>query len=100
METSSIDPTEVVAIASGLAREGASMEINSADLKLEAASAASNGELLNSAVKPVDPMGSMGVLMAILINERRLRIVGFDIVRMFLFVGLVLSNKNKNEAIV
>jgi hypothetical protein len=45
-------------------------------------------------------MGSMGALIAILINERRLRALGFDIVHMFLFIGLVLSIKNENEAIV
>ncbi len=76
------------------------MAINSADWKLELAPAASKGELLNSAVKPADPMGSIGAPTAILINERRLRAVGFDMVSTFLFIGLVLSAKSNNEAIV
>ena len=95
---SSIDPTEVVAIASGLASEGASMAINSANLKLEADSAAINGELLKMAAKPADPMGSMGVPTAILINERRLSAVGFDIADMFFFIRLVLAAANKRGA--
>jgi hypothetical protein len=82
MVIASIDPTEVVAIASGLAREGASIEINSADLKPEAVSAAINGELLKNAERPTDPIGSMGVATAILMNERRLCTVGFDMVDM------------------
>jgi len=62
------------------------MEINSANLKFEAVSAASNEGLLQSAVKPADPKGSIGAPTAIFINERRCSAVGFEIFGMFFFM--------------
>ena len=94
---SSIDPTVVLAIASGLVKEGASMEINSADLKFEAVSAASNEGLLQSAVKPADPSGSMGAPTAILIKERRGSAAGFEIFGMIFLYGFVMTTEGKGD---
>ena len=100
MVISSMDSTQVVAIASGFARAGAAMEINSADLKPDEALAASNGELLKSVVRPADPMGSMGAPIAILINERRFSAVVFDMVFMVFLIRLMLNGQYTNEALV
>jgi hypothetical protein len=69
------------------------MEINSANLKFEAVSAASNEGLLQSAVKPADPRGRMGAPKAIFINERRWSAVGFGIFGKFFLYGFVQQKK-------